>query len=97
MKRTLLSFILLFSITSFAQKLSVAGNLQDTVAKLPLKNAIIMAIKLSDSTLVNFTRSDDNGFFKLKELPIDTYQVVITHPKFADQGFFIFGNSKNWR
>ena len=95
MKRTLLSFILLFSITSFAQKLSVAGNLQDTVAKLPLKNAIIMAIKLSDSTLVNFTRSDDNGFFKLKELPIDTYQVVITHPKFADQGFFIFGNSKN--
>lgn len=95
MKRTLLSFILLLSINSFAQKLSVAGNLQDTAAKLPLKNAIIMAIKLSDSTLVNFTRSDDNGFFKLKELPIDTYQVVISHPKFADQGYFIFGNSKN--
>ena len=95
MKRTLLSFILLLSISSFAQKLSVAGKLQDTVAKLPLKNAIIMAIKLSDSTLVNFTRSDDNGFFKLKELPIDTYQVVISHPKFADQGYFIFGNSKN--
>lgn len=54
-----------------------------------------MAIKLSDSTLVNFTRSDDNGFFKLKELPIDTYQVVISHSKFADQGYFIFGNSKN--
>ncbi len=83
------------SITSFAQKLSVAGNLQDTAAKTPLKNAIIMAIKLSDSTLVNFTRSDDNGFFKIKELPIDTYQVVISHPKFADQGYFIFGNSKN--
>ena len=95
MKRSLLSLILLLSITSFAQKLSVSGNLQDTAAKLPLKNAIIMAIKLSDSTLVNFTRSDDNGFFKLKGLPVDTYQVVISHPKFADQGYFIFGNSKN--
>ena len=95
MKRTLLSFFILLSITTYAQKLSVAGNLQDTVAKSPLSNAIIMAIKLSDSTLINFTRSDINGFFKLKELPIDTYQVVITHPKFADQGYFIFGNAKN--
>ena len=31
----------------------------------------------------------------IKELPIDTYQVIISHPKFADQGFFIFGNAKN--
>jgi len=95
MKGTILSFFLLLSTTFFAQRITVAGKLQDTVAKLPLKNAIIIAIKFSDSTLVDFTRSDDEGFFKLIKLPIDTYQVVISHPKFADQGYFIFGNTKN--
>ncbi len=54
-----------------------------------------MAIKLMDSTLVDFTRTNNEGIFKLKPLPIDTYQVVISHPKFADMGYFIFGDKKN--
>ena len=95
MKRYLLYFLLLSSISSFSQKLSVSGNVQDTAAKAPLSNAIVMAIKLMDSTLVGFTRTDENGFFKLKPLPIDTYQVIVSHPKFADMGYFIFGDSKN--
>ena len=95
MKRSLLYLLLLSSISSFSQKLSVSGNLQDTSAKAPLSNAIVMAIKLMDSTLVGFTRSDENGVFKLKPLPIDTYQVIISHPKFADMGYFIFGDKKN--
>ncbi len=95
MKRFLLYVLLLSAISSFSQKLSVAGQVQDTVAKGPLVNAVVMAIKLMDSTLVNFTRTDENGNFKLQSLPIDTYQVVISHPKFADMGYFIFGDKKN--
>lgn len=95
MKRYLLYFLLFSTISSFSQKLSVSGNVQDTTIKGPLPNAVIMAIKLMDSTLVDFTRTDENGSFKLKSLPIDTYQVVITHPKFADMGYFIFGDKKN--
>jgi hypothetical protein len=95
MKRYLLYLLLLSTISSFSQKLSVSGNVQDTTAKGPLPNAIIMAIKLMDSTLVDFVRTDNQGNFKLKSLPIDTYQVVISHPKFADMGYFIFGDKKN--
>lgn len=95
MKKILLFFLFTFSVSAFSQKLSVSGNVQDTVGKTPLPNAVIMAIRLMDSTLVDFTRSDDKGLFNLKALPVDTYQVLITHPKFADQGFFIFGNNKN--
>ncbi|MES2762073.1 MAG: TonB-dependent receptor [Bacteroidota bacterium] len=95
MKRYLLCFLLISAVSSFSQKLTISGNLQDTAAKAPLSNAIVMAIKLMDSTLVGFTRSDDNGFFKLKPVPIDTYQVIISHPKFADMGYFIFGDKKN--
>ena len=95
MKRTLLYLLILSSISSFAQKLSVSGNVQDTAAKAPLQNAIVMAVKLMDSTLVDFTRTDNKGYFKLKPLPVDTYQVIISHPKFADMGYFIFGDTKN--
>lgn len=81
--------------SSQAQKLNISGNVQDTSAKGPLTNAIVMAVKLMDSTLVNFTRTDNEGFFKLPALPIDTYQVIISHPKFSDQGYFVFGDKKN--
>jgi hypothetical protein len=96
MKKPLLLLLLGFlSVSSFSQKLNVAGNVQDTAAKQPLQNAIVMAIKLMDSTLVEYTRTDEKGYFKLKPLPVDTYQVIISHPKFADQGYFIFGDTKN--
>jgi hypothetical protein len=85
----------LLFFNSFSQKLNVSGNVQDTAAKKPLQYAIVMAIKLMDSTLVDFTRTDEQGMFKLKGLPLDTYQVVISHPSFADQGYFIFGDKKN--
>lgn len=95
MKRSLLCLFIISTISSYSQKLSISGNLQDTAAKTSLPNAIVMAVKLMDSTLVGFTRTDENGNFKLKPIPIDTYQVIISHPKFADMGYFIFGDKKN--
>lgn len=95
MKRFLLCLFLISAISSFSQKLNVSGNVQDTASKGPLPNAIVMAIRLMDSTLVGFTRTDENGAFKLKPIPVDTYQVIISHPKFADMGYFIFGDKKN--
>ncbi|HOZ81342.1 MAG TPA: carboxypeptidase-like regulatory domain-containing protein, partial [Bacteroidia bacterium] len=95
MKKLVFWFLLLSTYSTFAQKISVKGNVQDTTAREPLSNALIMAIKLMDSTLVNYTRSDEKGFFNINALPVDTYQVIITHPKFADMGFFIFGDSTN--
>ncbi len=95
MKRFLLCLLLLSAISSFSQKLNISGNVQDTSAKSALPNAIVMAIKLTDSTLVGFTRTDESGYFKLEPIPLDTYQVIISHPKFADMGYFIFGDKKN--
>lgn len=95
MKQLLFTLLFFTTYSSFSQKLNVSGNVQDTAAKQPLPYAVVMAVKLMDSTLVDFTRTDENGFFKLKALPIDTYQVIISHPKFADQGYFIFGDKKN--
>ena len=91
-------FLLLFVLCSLfgnAQKMNVAGNVQDTAAKIPLRYAVIMAVKLKDSIMVAYTRSDENGLFKLKEIPVDTYQVIISHPQFAEQSFYLFGSASN--
>ena len=95
MRKPLLLFSLFLYFSGLSQQLSVSGNVQDTIAKTPVHNAVVMAIKLMDSTLVGFTRTDDKGFFNLNGLPVDTFQILISHPKFSDQGFFIFGDSKN--
>jgi len=94
---TRIFFFILFlvSFSCFSQKIKVSGHIQDTAAKAPLPNALIMAIKLMDSTLVDFTRSNSYGRFNLKPLPLDTYQVIISHPKFTDMGYFIFGDKNN--
>ncbi len=75
--------------------MQVGGNLQDTATKTPLTNAVAIAVRLSDSALVKFDRSDKDGVFKLKDLPIDTYQVIISHPQFSDQVFIVIGSEKN--
>ncbi len=88
-------FCLLFSFSVFSQKMQVGGNVQDTAAKKPLVNAVAVAIRLSDSLLVQHTRTNEEGVFLLKNLPLDTYQVVISHPQFADQIFVVLGSEKN--
>ncbi len=94
--RKLYPFIFLFftlSLAGYSQQLYIAGHVQDTLAKEPLKNAVVMGIRLSDSVLVAFTRTNELGYFKIDQLPVDTYQVVISHPKFGDQYFIAIGSS----
>ncbi|MBK6521951.1 MAG: carboxypeptidase regulatory-like domain-containing protein [Sphingobacteriaceae bacterium] len=94
--KPLLFIFLLFGYLSNAQKLSIRGKVQDTVSKKPLQNAVIIATKLSDSTLIDFTRSNEEGFFEIKELPIDTYKVVISFKKFGDKIMYVIGTNKSF-
>lgn len=92
-------FILIVTLSiiaanGYSQKMSISGNVQDTSAKTPLQYAVAMAIRLNDSVLVSYTRTDEKGSFNLS-LPIDTVQVIISHPKFGDQSFYIFGSTAN--
>jgi hypothetical protein len=92
----LLIVFLLLGFISSAQKLSVKGIVQDTASKKPLHNAVVIATKLSDSTLIDFTRTNEQGFFEIKELPIDTYKVVISYKKFGDKIMYVIGTGKSF-
>jgi hypothetical protein len=95
MIRIFTSLVFLFSFLGIsAQTLKISGNVQDTIAKEPLQHALTMVMRLNDSTLVKFGRTDKTGQFKIEAIPVDTYIVVTSHPQFADQTFIIVGSSK---
>ena len=84
------------SINAFSQRMNIGGNVQDTLTKTPLQYAVVMAVRLKDSVLISYTRTNLNGFFALKNMPVDTVQVIISHPKFGDQSFYVFGSPTNY-
>lgn len=98
MRKYLVLAISLFSLSVniFSQKMNIGGNVQDTISKTPLLSAVVIAVRLKDSVLVAHTRTDATGFFALKNMKIDTVQIIISHPKFGDQSFYVFASSTNY-
>ena len=90
-----ISGIFLFSSQLFAQTMRIHGMVRDTSDQQPLQNAVVMAVRLSDSLLTEFSRSDAGGNFRMDSVPLDTYQVVISHPRFGDQTFILLGSKDN--
>jgi hypothetical protein len=88
-KKILLFILVFFAVSFHAQQLRFSGNTKDTVSKSSLPNALMMAIRFTDSTLVNFSRSDKDGNFKSFTVPLDTYIVILSHPSFNDRTYFL--------
>ena len=94
--KTLTTLIFLFFITlSFSQKMKISGVVYDTSGVHVLPETIVMAVRIKDSLLVNFTRTNGNGEFNLTNIPIDTYNIVVSHFRFEDKSYFIFGSEDN--
>jgi hypothetical protein len=74
------------------QSIIMKGRIMDDASVKSVSNIVAMAVRLSDSVLVKFSRSDSSGFFRIENLPVDTYQVVFSHPDFGDRTFIIMGN-----
>ena len=51
--------------------MTIDGNIKDTLNDQPKENAVIMLIRLSDSVLLDFRRTDITGKFSFN-LPLDT-------------------------
>lgn len=93
--RLLVACLLLGPELLSGQTMNIGGTVLDTVAKAPLPYAVAMAIRIKDSSLVAFTRSDETGRFDFHNLPIDTVEVLVTSPKFGDQSYYVFGSPQN--
>lgn len=95
LKKIFFLFLLFHFAFGFSQNLRFSGNTKDTTSKQSLPNALLMAIKFKDSSLVNFTRTDKEGIFKPIVLPRDTYIVIISHPSFNDKTYLLVPEGKD--
>ncbi len=86
-----------FLVTSFAwsQEMNVKGTVYDTTGTKPVQNALAMAVRMRDSLLLGFTRSDKNGEFELTGFPADTFALTIDHPNFDEKVYYILGHAEN--
>ncbi|MBK9283582.1 MAG: outer membrane beta-barrel protein [Sphingobacteriaceae bacterium] len=90
MKQFILLLIIFLSATTFhGQNLYFNGNVKDTAASQGLPNVLMMAVKFKDSSLVSFTRTNKEGVFKSLVVPLDTYIVILSHPKFNDKTYLL--------
>lgn len=90
------TFLFIFGFSSaFGQTMKISGSVYDTAGVKPLENALVMAVRVRDSLLLKFVRTEKDGSFELNNLPMDTFSVVIAHPQTDDKTYFIFGNTEN--
>jgi outer membrane receptor protein involved in Fe transport len=94
-KHLLFFFLLFISCISFSQKMRITGFVQDTTENKPLQNALAMIVRIKDSVLVDFRRTDINGNFSFLNLAIDTVQLVVSHPRFSENSYYLFGSESN--
>lgn len=62
----------------------IKGNVTDTVSDTKLKNATVTLMRVKDSVLVTFARSNDGGNFVLNTPKEDNYLLMVSFPSFAD-------------
>lgn len=88
----LVSLLFFFSIlVTQAQTIKITGQVVDTTKVNKVHNAVVMALRFSDSLMVKFTRTDVNGKFEINSLPVDTYNIVASHAQFGDVAYIVIG------
>ena len=87
----LIFVLILFSIScfSFGQNMNIYGTINDTLNKRPKENAVVMLVRLSDSVLIDFQRTNENGEFYIST-PMDTVEIIISHHQNDDKIIFFF-------
>lgn len=95
MKYFLLLTILCSSAFAFSQEMKVTGSVHDTTGVKPLPNVMVMAVRIKDSLLLGFDRTDSQGKFELKGFEVDTFSLIIDHPSFDEKTYYMFGHAEN--
>ncbi|MBV9987895.1 MAG: TonB-dependent receptor [Chitinophagaceae bacterium] len=84
-KLTILFLLCLFVLSSAtAQQSSLKGTITDTLNKQNLHNAVISVLRVKDSVLVRYARTNAQGNFEVKNLPAGNFILLVSYPTYAD-------------
>jgi hypothetical protein len=75
----------------------ISGSILDSITASPLSSATIMLRTVQDSDVVQSTEADDNGGFRLKNVPDGAYSLSITHLGYRSFDTTITVTEKNKR
>jgi hypothetical protein len=78
MKKIILVAFVLISSLSLAQKFTIKGQLTDSLSK-SLPSATVFILLTKDSSLVNFSVSDVNGFFSIRNVSRGEYLFKVSY------------------
>ncbi|HEY4194018.1 MAG TPA: outer membrane beta-barrel protein [Mucilaginibacter sp.] len=82
---TLCLLFSLFLTPALAQNsYAVKGTISDSVEHVKLHNTSVSILNAKDSTLVTFTRADENGSFTINGLKKGKFILLLSYPDYAD-------------
>lgn len=90
-----LLLFLLFSFSAVSQNMKIVGTVYDSTGTKPMQDAIAMAVRIKDSVLLDYALTNVEGKFTLSKVPIDTFSLVISHFRYDDKSYYIFGSQEN--
>jgi len=73
--------------------MNINGAIVDTNIVLPVYGAKAYLIRVSDSVIVSYQNTKEDGVFHF-DVPIDNYQLFLSHPKYNDKQFLLVGTSE---
>lgn len=79
-KKTILTILFFFSLIAFAQRekpVSISGTIIDSVSKAPVSYASVVFYQLPDTILLNGVMSDNEGNFKISNIPNGMFIIKI--------------------
>jgi len=90
-----LFFALAFLQKVYAQNMKVTGYVVDTTGQKPLSNVSVLAVRMKDSLLLKYTRTNTDGYFELSNFKVDTFTLIVEHLELDARTYFILGNEGN--
>ena len=85
LKRITVSLLFLLSSQFlFSQSIEISGKIEDTTARVTVRNAVVVILSAKDSIIEKFMRTDAGGNFSFKDLKKGQHILMVMHPLFAD-------------
>ena len=82
-KKAILAFCilggLLVGFQANAQNITIEGTIMDSVLKKTLTSATVSLANAKDSSLINFTRANEDGFFQFKNIVPGKYLLSVSY------------------
>ncbi len=86
-----LLLLLSTSFVSLSQNIRISGVVNDSTGLKKLDKAAVSLVRLNDSILVDYYRTNASGEFNFN-VPLDTFYLLIEHPQFEAKTLYVFGN-----